>query len=1093
MTEHVIPCAGLQYNHPDGLCQDTVLPPSRTARTFDAIAQLGFDVSFRSLPPPGNTIHNFLREHITPLGLEVITCFSAAESLQLQWTQQCVPTSPLSVEPSDVPTLPLCTHPVLPIDLDPQEPTPAFDNGLCRSSPLGASDRRDRGFGETPKSMSQPSHARVPLSLANHLPPPSLAPAVDIGCDDNDITDLFLSWESTEPPSLVSLTPPAVVTPLLSTTTSAHFENVELYTDGSRGPSDGPNHTTWAFVVLERTPNGLQLIDWYGDFISLDPLEPSWIGATHDAIRDGEGSALMAGGLRHKRPWWSQRLSFRMRTLFYKQRMADMVSATLIHFWFAWEPCIPPPANRTSRRACSYYFARQGPLRQPWQWACRFCVAVQIRLQHLQPRPLPRSFAAWMQGCTPKILRAGFVLDLTLRPSSLPQLWINYHLESSLSAFTSTHMDRRGLVNLQKDLPPLVFCSSAPLTWALSKERGRSRFSGSSWSLERLWLLDYKKHVLLILQAMTARTSGSLANPTEAMVALNCGSQRPFRSHGGTNKAYTSTANVSKYFFLRPNSSLSRLWLGPCLCFVVLDTPLTKDMPQVTSLIGGWPSALIYKNFGGGATWFFSWTPMPVLPIVIRIPEMSISRNKILPATSFSSFARRSTFSSPRPSRPFMLVPQLLGTVVRAQGDGHRNDYLVVDERLRSQWTRTWVDYTLWMRPEPGSITVLWSALGGWWTLRSQLSRRDHGLIDPRSLMPPSSMGWVFQWLALYPVGGWRYHAHADSQWHDFSGTCKVFSAWASIQAAIYFLGLDLGSSLSKDPCPPMVGTDWPVMWHLASSSRLWWLKRTWPPTQSAWRIGDGPIRMCARLRQHRAQARLLRGQVAADKARVAEHLLQPLSEAHGKQAIKLLKPLRLGKRHQSLGKKAIPMVRLLDGSIADTKQAATTRWRQHFGDLEGGRPVTADQLWERTTQHRPVECPAVEDLPTILELEAQLHRIQSGKAMGPDAIPGELKSCRWIAPHIMPLLMKVTWWIDEPVQWKGGRVATLFKHKGSPAECANHRAILISSTLGKTVHNIFRARAVPFARAGASQLQFSAHAGANVSLAAHVVRLHQS
>lgn len=297
MTERVIPCAGLQYNHPDGLCQDTVLPPSRTARTFDAIAQLGFDVSFRSLPPPGNTIHNFLREHITPLGLEVITCFSAAKSLQLQWTQQCVPTSPLSVEPSDVPTLPLCTHPVLPIDLDPQEPTPAFDNGLSRSSPLGASDRRDRGFGETPKSMSQPSHARVPLSLANHLPLPSLAPAVDIGRDDNDITDLFLSWESTEPPSLVSLTPPAVVTPLLSTTTSAHFENVELYTDGSRGPSDGPNHTTWAFVVLEPTPNGLQLIDWYGDFISLDPLEPSWIGATHDAIRDGEGSALMAGGL----------------------------------------------------------------------------------------------------------------------------------------------------------------------------------------------------------------------------------------------------------------------------------------------------------------------------------------------------------------------------------------------------------------------------------------------------------------------------------------------------------------------------------------------------------------------------------------------------------------------------------------------------------------------------------------------------------------------------------------------------------------------------------------------------------------------------
>ena len=92
-----------------------------------------------------------------------------------------------------------------------------------------------------------------------------------------------------------------------------------------------------------------------------------------------------------------------------------------------------------------------------------------------------------------------------------------------------------------------------------------------------------------------------------------------------------------------------------------------------------------------------------------------------------------------------------------------------------------------------------------------------------------------------------------------------------------------------------------------------------------------------------------------------------------------------------------------------------------------------------------------------------------------------------------MPLLLKVTCWIDEPLQWKGGRLAALYKHKGSPADCANHRAILISSTLEKSVHNIFRVRAVPFARAAASQLQFSAHAGANVSLAAHVVRLHQS
>ena len=70
--------------------------------------------------------------------------------------------------------------------------------------------------------------------------------------------------------------------------------------------------------------------------------------------------------------------------------------------------------------------------------------------------------------------------------------------------------------------------------------------------------------------------------------------------------------------------------------------------------------------------------------------------------------------------------------------------------------------------------------------------------------------------------------------------------------------------------------------------------------------------------------------------------------------------------------------------------------------------------------------------------------------------------------------------------------MATLFKHKGSAAEASNHRAILISSTIGKTIHGVFRDRVVPYVRGGATELQFSAHRGALVSLGAHIVRLHQ-
>lgn len=51
----------------------------------------------------------------------------------------------------------------------------------------------------------------------------------------------------------------------------------------------------------------------------------------------------------------------------------------------------------------------------------------------------------------------------------------------------------------------------------------------------------------------------------------------------------------------------------------------------------------------------------------------------------------------------------------------------------------------------------------------------------------------------------------------------------------------------------------------------------------------------------------------------------------------------------------------------------------------------------------------------------------------------------------------------------------------------------LNSSTIGKTIHGVFRDRVVPFVRAGATELQFSAHRGALVSIAAHIVRMHQN
>ena len=40
-------------------------------------------------------------------------------------------------------------------------------------------------------------------------------------------------------------------------------------------------------------------------------------------------------------------------------------------------------------------------------------------------------------------------------------------------------------------------------------------------------------------------------------------------------------------------------------------------------------------------------------------------------------------------------------------------------------------------------------------------------------------------------------------------------------------------------------------------------------------------------------------------------------------------------------------MVRLEDGEIALSRSEAVSRWRRHFGQIEGGRLTTPDQLWK--------------------------------------------------------------------------------------------------------------------------------------------------
>ena len=51
---------------------------------------------------------------------------------------------------------------------------------------------------------------------------------------------------------------------------------------------------------------------------------------------------------------------------------------------------------------------------------------------------------------------------------------------------------------------------------------------------------------------------------------------------------------------------------------------------------------------------------------------------------------------------------------------------------------------------------------------------------------------------------------------------------------------------------------------------------------------------------------------------------------------------------------------------------------------------------------------------------------------------------------------------LDEPVEWKGGLAAALFKGTGDPADCDDSRSILMEDTLGKHYHRGLRRRMLP-------------------------------
>ena len=101
-----------------------------------------------------------------------------------------------------------------------------------------------------------------------------------------------------------------------------------------------------------------------------------------------------------------------------------------------------------------------------------------------------------------------------------------------------------------------------------------------------------------------------------------------------------------------------------------------------------------------------------------------------------------------------------------------------------------------------------------------------------------------------------------------------------------------------------------------------------------------------------------------------------------------------------------------------------------------------------------------LQDLPTLVEVEAALRGIEPHKAPGPDRISNAVYKygAPIVSKEVHNIFMKSVVWETEPLQNKGGLMYPIHK-SGSLAVAKNYRGIMLLNTVGKCFHAILRKR----------------------------------
>ena len=135
------------------------------------------------------------------------------------------------------------------------------------------------------------------------------------------------------------------------------------------------------------------------------------------------------------------------------------------------------------------------------------------------------------------------------------------------------------------------------------------------------------------------------------------------------------------------------------------------------------------------------------------------------------------------------------------------------------------------------------------------------------------------------------------------------------------------------------------------------------------------------------------------------------------------------------------------DGSTLLTdKEAILKRWTEQSKSVLNRPSSINEDAIDRLPQ---IECNVLlDEFPTVIETRKAVQQLSPGKAPGADAIPAEVYKAGGL-----PMAEKLTelfhcMWRKEaiPQEFKNASIIHIYKRKGNPQACENHRGISLLS-----------------------------------------------